>query len=302
MKKLLTCLFTLLMAVAILSPVRMSADSIEVDVTFTTSDPDFYVLADDVTIEVAEGNQSLFPGEVEKLLLSKEQMIAYDGDLEYVDKFLTGVDVSYEIYIRNNKGTRSVVSGVWGVDGIGTALDNLKDGDLVIVEFAPKIDCYSVGDLYDAESVAKPNADGTDDRKQEIATIKTETWSDLNDKGTGKYATYNFVYDGKEATLKKLIENLDEFTESHRVGSGKDRKTYRLVFDINGDKAVGEWDVRPYVDEDRYGAVTPETPENTLDKDGDGIVTCDEYYGVTGLKWDDKKNACVLRIGLFICL
>ena len=38
-------------------------------------------------------------------------------------------------------------------------------------------------------------------------------------------------------------------------------------------------------------------PENTLDKDGDGIVTCDEYYGVTGLKWDDKKNACVTTSG-----
>ena len=29
----------------------------------------------------------------------------------------------------------------------------------------------------------------------------------------------------------------------------------------------------------------------------DGVVTCDEYYGVTGLKWDDKKNACVTTSG-----
>ena len=62
------------------------------------------------------------------------------------------------------------------------------------------------------------------------------------------------------------------------------------------DEAVGTWDVRPDKHQDRFGKVTS-TPENTLDKDGDGVVTCDEYYGVTGLKWDATKNACVTTSG-----
>ena len=37
-------------------------------------------------------------------------------------------------------------------------------------------------------------------------------------------------------------------------------------------------------------------PAATNDKDtnGDGKVSCDEYYGTTGLEWSDKLNACVV--------
>ena len=298
MKKLLTCLFTLLMAVAILSPVRMSAATVEVDVTFEVDDNDFYTKVDDQTV-TANGSASAAQA-VEALLVTKDNMLGYDGDLDYVGSDLWKVKVTAEIFVASSNGT----SRVWGekeygVDPLGNALTNanLKDGDEVIVLFHTVIDYYGEGDVYDAKDASYGNPDKIDDREQTVVTIEQETWSDIKGAGTGKYTTVQYVTDGTEDQLVELIKDLPEYDETHRVGSGKDRKTYRLVYDINGDEVTAEWDVRPDKDEDRFGEIKSSTPENSLDKDGDGVVTCDEYYGVTGLKWDATKNACVTTSG-----
>ena len=287
---------------------------VEVSVSFEMNDYDFELTVDDETFTKtyygndddpkttaanmqAEVNKAA--GEAINHILS--QGLKYTGDLKYVGKYADYSKVATEVYVIHRNGSSELVYSAKSFDGnVITALGalSLSDEDEILVEVTPMIDSYSVGDAYSSEKVlAGAKADGTDDRKQTIVTIENETWSEVKDAGSGKFTTSYYVTDGKEATLVDLIEDSKAYDEYHRVGSGKDRKTYRLVWNINGDEATGEWDVRPDKDEDRFGEVKSTTPENTLDKNGDGIVTCDEYYGVTGLKWDDKKNACVTTSG-----
>ena len=296
----------------------MSAETytgeVEVSVLFEMNDPDFELTVDDETFtETYTGNdktpvktdqaiQDAVDNAVVKVMgLVNKLELKYTGDLKYVGKYADYSKVATEVYVIHRNGSSELVYSAKSFDGnVITALGalSLSDEDEILVEVTPMIDSYSVGDAYSSEKVlAGAKADGTDDRKQTIVTIENETWSEVKDAGSGKFTTSYYVTDGKEATLVDLIEDSKAYDEYHRVGSGKDRKTYRLVWNINGDEATGEWDVRPDKDEDRFGEVKSTTPENTLDKNGDGIVTCDEYYGVTGLKWDDKKNACVTTSG-----
>ena len=265
----------------------MRAESVRIDVSFEIDDNDFYVATDDKTFTDVSVNDL-----VDYLGNAK---IVYDGDLPYVKATLDGVKVTAEVFVASSSGT----SRVWGEEEwsganrttLNSVLGSLSDGDEVIVLFHTVIDYYSEGDQYYGKKTSTVNPDKIDDREQTIVTIEQETWSDIKGEGTGKYTTVQYVTDGSEDQLVDLIKGLREYDESHRVGSGKDRKTYRLVYSINGDEVTADWDVRPDKDEDRFGKVTP---SNDKDTNGDGKVSCDEYYGTTGLEWSDKLNACVV--------
>ena len=43
------------------------------------------------------------------------------------------------------------------------------------------------------------------------------------------------------------------------------------------------------------GSKFAKSTTNDKDTNGDGKVSCDEYYGTTGLVWSDEKNACVVE-------
>ena len=273
----------------------MRADQIEVDVTFEVDDNDFFAKLDDTktTVSTVSSNGAGFDVVANTFASSVSGAIAYDGDLDYVDPGLYGVKTTVEVFVNSTNGTSRVYGeAAYDTVAIGNALNSyaLRDGDEVIVLFHPVIDYYSEGDVYNSKSAAV-NPDKIDDREQTIVTIEQETWSDIKGAGTGKYTKAQYVTDGTEDQLVELIMDLPEYDESHRVGSGKDRKTYRLVYSINGDEVTADWDVRPDKDTDRFGKVTP---SNDKDTNGDGKVSCDEYYGTTGLEWSDKLNACVV--------
>ena len=279
----------------------MRADSTtpEVDVTFEVNDNDFFAKLDDYSVVVAKGNEKLFGDEIVKEIYGKGKagLLAYDGDLDYVNSDLAGVTVGMTVYAVTENGT----SKVWATDDysdegpsgpLATALNNygLRDGDEVIIEMSAEIDYIKNGAKYEPKSVV--NADGTDDREQTVVTIEEETWSDRDDAGTGKYTSAKYVADDKD-TLTDVIEGLPSYDDSHRVGSGKDRKTYRLVYYVNDDEVEAVWEVR--ADKDDKRIVWNSTPStNDKDTNGDGKVSCDEYYGTTGLEWSDKLNACVV--------
>ncbi len=285
----------------------MSAETkeAEISVSFEMNDYDFELTQDDKTFTaewINKEQNAVNEAAGNAIVYAVSQQLTYEGDLKYAEN--AGVDytkVATTVYVIHADGSSELVASYKGFDDKTIKADLLElvysNGDEIYVVLEPMVDSYSVGDAYNAKNVpAGTKGDKVDDRKQTVVTIDVETWSDVKESGSGKFTTSYYVTDGKEATLVDLIEGLKAYDEYHRVGSGKDRKTYRLVYDINGDEVTAEWDVRPDKDEDRFGKVTS-TPENPLDKDGDGVVTCDEYYGVTGLKWDDKKNACVTTSG-----
>ena len=139
--------------------------------------------------------------------------------------------------------------------------------------------------LYaDGSATNCAGSDEVDDRTQQIFEVYLET---APNSGYYKAQVHTYVLDAGDDFVKLFnAEELNNVPGMNEV-AGKENE-YMYVYTVKGDKIYANWEK---VEEN---SVKDETPAgNTLDKDGDGIVTCDEYYGVTGLKWDDKKNACV---------
>ena len=272
----------------ILSPVRMSAADYHT-VRIISNDSDF---------RVTDGRTTRVEGENAYTFIADNawsDFIEYVGDLDYVDM---------DDLVRSNNGYLNMTVEVYRVNGANkgrTDVTGTAEGDAVLA--GSKIDWdYDVELSFVIDYIGHNNetivgyGNGVDDRKDEIVTLKVEGWDEGKDEPTGKYSTTEYVVndkndDGKE--LAAFLEGLAIYADYYVV----DEDVYELVFYVKGSVVTANWEKN--VDED--GKIVKGTPseetENPLDKDGDGIVTCDEYYGVTGLKWDDKKNACVTTSG-----
>ena len=285
MKKLLTCLFSLLMAVAILSPVSMRAAQKDYSIEFDVADKDFYVLVDDTDFD----NLS----DVEGLFNTKGSMLAYDGDLDYVNKDLAGVTVEADVYLVKGNGSEELVySNVYDgssiIDALKAKVSEFDEGSYVTVTFYTTIDYIKNGDFYNPTKVV--NSDGDDDRDQTVVTIKEEGWS-TRTGGTDRYAESQYVADD-DKILEDVIEGLDNYDVTKRLGSGRDRKEFHMVYYIEGNTVTGEWEE---CEESSivWGAKKAETPVyDELDTNHDGVVSCDEAHG-EGWVWNEDKKACV---------
>ena len=282
----------------ILSPVSMRAVSgDEVEVTFEVADGDFDSNVADTTV-VANSSKDTFNMVADLLRGSntKAGLIEYVGDLDYINSDLANVIVTVETYVESESGYHRVDKQVLRSNALDclqveNALKVLSDGDSVDFVITPMIDYLGNGYAYTPKTVA--HQDGVDDRDQTVVTILEEGWNDRTDKGTGKYAKSYYVADDND-TLEAIIKGLSSY-DARQYAKNEDgkRETYRLVYYVNDDEVEAVWEVR--ADKDDKRIVWNSTPStNDKDTNGDGKVSCDEYYGTTGLEWSDKLNACVV--------
>ena len=247
----------------------MRAESVKIDVSFEVDDNDFYVATADKTFTDVS---------VSDLVDYIGAKIAYDGDLDYVDMddlvYSGGyLNMTVEVYRVNgaNKGRTDITGTQEATDLLnGSVLANDYD-----IELSFEIDYIG----HDNGTVVG-YGNGVDDRKDEIVTLKVEGWDEGKDEATGKYSTTEYVADDKD-TLEGILNSL---YDSNVV----DGDIYELVFYVNGTTVTGVWEKEP-----EKNIVW--NAGNSLDLNGDGKVSCDEYYGTTGLVWSDEKNACVVE-------
>ena len=274
----------------------------EIDVTFEVDDSDFYSKVDDRTIK------SDTPAvEIVKLFGSglKADVLGYDGDLKYVNKNLVGVDVTVTTYVVDGSDTHKVdvqrrkvgSQDLLDRNTLQSAIDGgrLATATEVIFDISTTIDCYGEGDPYNAKNADGGHPDGVDDRDQSIITVAEEGWNDRTSAGSGKYTKSYYVASDKDA-VEEVIEDLASYDlrETVKNKDGK-RETYRLVYYVNDDEVEAVWEVRADKDDKRIvWNSTPSSSDTGKDLNGDGKVSCDEYYGTTGLVWSDKLNACVV--------
>ena len=175
----------------------------------------------------------------------------------------------------------------------------LYDGYTVSLQFV--IDGQSYGEEFDD---TYSNPDLIDDRDQAVVTVvmaRNPFSSDYN------HVTFSYVVN-KGDDVQSLIKagdyaNFPGWDDEYTYYYDKKGQTdYVLVYsdelsDVTKDIEIkADWaELKDGLD--RFAPKKAETPDNTLDKDGDGIVTCDEYYGVTGLKWNEKTNQCETASG-----
>ena len=131
-------------------------------------------------------------------------------------------------------------------------------------------------------------ADGKDDRLQKTYAVHVETGIDSDLYSPAVDYTVNntddlakLVKDGKYTNLPYLYD----------VAYDSDDNEYVLVYTIDGDDIYANWEEASSV---KARVVTKGSTTNDKDTNGDGKVSCDEYYGTTGLEWSDKLNACVV--------
>ena len=229
-------------------------------VSITTDDSDFKVKADYAKTVLKSGEK--YTG----LNGTPSDVFEYVGDEDYVS-LEQGVTVSYKVYLNDGSNVKEV--------DISRVLNNEIYYDYTIVA-SFKIDYLANGKTTVAEDLT---GDGTEDRTQTIYTVSVEGWSDRSEEGTGKYTKTEYVADDKD-TLEGILNSL---YDSNVV----DGDIYELVFYVNGTTVTGVWEKEP-----EKNIVW--NAGNSLDLNGDGKVSCDEYYGTTGLEWSDKLNACVV--------
>ena len=130
------------------------------------------------------------------------------------------------------------------------------------------------------------NSDKIDDRNEVEVTVYKET----------KIGSNEFDAVGRSVVVEKGtdLSTVKNFPFMNDRLYDEDGVQYRLVYDTAkaGDTHTtvkGYW--AKYTEGmDRFEA----TSTNDKDTNGDGKVSCDEYYGTTGLEWSDKLNACVV--------
>ena len=143
-----------------------------------------------------------------------------------------------------------------------------------------------ISTTYDKVGVDGTTEDGIDDRLQTTYSVHVETGIDSNLYEPATSYTVNNTDD-----LAKLVASGDyvNLPGLYDEKYDSDDNEYVLVYTIDGDDIYANWELASKV-KDRFTAVS----SNDKDTNGDGKVSCDEYYGTTGLEWSDKLNACVV--------
>ena len=140
--------------------------------------------------------------------------------------------------------------------------------------------------FYDVKGVDGANGpDKTDDRLQKTYTVHLETAVD-----SGLYSIAGSYTVNNTDDLEKLVK-AGEYTGLYGLYDEEydaaNDQVYVYQYRIDGDDIWADW-----VKEG--SALFAKSTTNDKDTNGDGKVSCDEYYGTTGLEWSDKLNACVV--------
>ena len=202
-------------------------------------------------------------------------LLSYKGDL-YVDSTMSKVSLDIEVFeLGPNSSSDPIYSGSYG--SMGKSVTATSD---VVV----RVKVASVDYLANGYETNVHTGDSVDDREQTVYDFRIESWSGLEGKGTGKFTEKQVVADDKN-TLEAVIA---AYSDWRTVGGD----IWELVFYVNGNDVKAVWEKNP--DETIIYNSTP-AADNELDTNGDGKISCDEYYKTTGLVWSDEKNACVVE-------
>ena len=139
---------------------------------------------------------------------------------------------------------------------------------------------------YDKVGVDGDNTpDKVDDRTQVAYSVHLETAID-----SGLYSVAQTYRVNANDDLVKLVTNGDYVNLPGWEVPAYDAEgnEYYYQYTIDGDDIYGD-----YVKASHSSFAKSTT--NDKDTNGDGKVSCDEYYGTTGLVWSDEKNACVVE-------
>ena len=140
--------------------------------------------------------------------------------------------------------------------------------------------------FVDAVGADNAGSDDVDDRLQTTYGVHVETGIDSNLYEPVKPYTVN---NGDNLAKKVASGDYVNLPGLYDEKYDSDDNEYVLVYTIDGDDIYANWELASKV-KDRFTAVS----SNDKDTNGDGKVSCDEYYGTTGLEWSDKLNACVV--------
>ena len=185
----------------------------------------------------------------------------------------SAADVTNVSFTVVNTKNESILATVDDNESQGLFTDRiLEDGSDVTVIVNLTRDVRSADETLDQ---AAP-ADNVDDRLQKTYGVYLEKSPE-----TGLYyLAANYTVNAKD-DVAKLVNNGDYINLPDFDVPAASDNDYVYEYYFKDGAIYGTYVKAEY--SKFVGEATQ--PENTLDKDGDGIVTCDEYYGVTGLKW-----------------
>ena len=144
------------------------------------------------------------------------------------------------------------------------------------------------------------NGSGLDDRTE--AAIKVLLPTSYDNSNYSAVNANDIVYVEKGTNVVEAIEDGDVKAlpgwYDVDVYDGATDAYYTLVYGVDLSKVNGDMTIyAEWVKQSEQGEIPDRFAKSTTnDKDtnGDGKVSCDEYYGTTGLEWSDKLNACVV--------
>ena len=143
--------------------------------------------------------------------------------------------------------------------------------------------------FVDAVGADNAGSDDVDDRLQTTYGVHVETGIDSNLYEPVKPYTVN---NGDNLAKKVASGDYVNLPGLYNEKYDSDDNEYVLVYTIDGDDIYANWEEASSV---KARVVTKGSTTNDKDTNGDGKVSCDEYYGTTGLVWSDEKNACVVE-------
>ena len=316
MKKLLTCLFTLLMAVAILSPVSMRAEDGDVwrvrmeisetdrnsgayynnrvvEYTETASDKSGVVALGHYAFEDKDGNKFGLGYSTDPASLNTIDAVVYNalsfrsGSYLAKNAWTDAVVTVYDengLYVDTLEYTR-------GDDASDLLNEVVGDDYTILVELV--VDNYKAGELSTVKG-----GDDIDDRDQALITVLMAR----NPYSTDYRSNSPTYVVNKGENVQALIEegtyaNFPGYDDADSEWYDRNKDVeYIRVYDNALTKVTEDVKIHGDWAEDKAG-LDRFAPAATNDKDtnGDGKVSCDEYYGTTGLVWSDEKNACVVE-------
>ena len=241
------------------------------------------------------------------------------SDLDYasgldVNSGVNGVrDVATDDYLSHVLGTENLTN----VGDIIEKLVDTTDFDVSDSVAGTNIRAYSLdvkvvgnsGRVYFDGEITNGYEEVSAAVKEDVTVTLTLTRDDNNNKIDDRNEVEVYVYQETkigsnefEANPTTIVlekgeafKDVKNFPLLNARTYDKDGVQYRLVFDKskagNSHTTVKGYWVKWTEGMNRFDGSTVDNPKDT---DGDGKVSCDEYYGTTGLEWSDKLNACVV--------